>query len=195
MKILEDKKLVRKTSETEIEITFNLYGSGKSRIETEYKFFNHMIEELAFYALFDLEMNAKGDLAHHVIEDTAIVLGRLLWSYLSEIKYPLVRFGYSITPMDDALIIVSIDLSGRSFFNSNLSIKRTMIEDTASEDLLHFLRTFSENGRFNLHILQLAGKDDHHIFEATFKGLGQAFRIAKNRDNGRESVTSTKGSL
>jgi len=192
---LEDKKLVRKTSETEIEITFNLYGSGKSRIETEYKFFNHMIEELAFYALFDLEMNAKGDLAHHVIEDTAIVLGRLLWSYLSEIKYPLVRFGYSITPMDDALIIVSIDLSGRSFFNSNLSIKRTMIEDTASEDLLHFLRTFSENGRFNLHILQLAGKDDHHIFEATFKGLGQAFRIAKNRDNGRESVTSTKGSL
>ena len=195
MKILEDKRLVRKTSETEIEITFNLYGSGKSRIETEYKFFNHMIEELAFYALFDLEMNAKGDLAHHVIEDTAIVLGRLLWSYLSEIKYPLVRFGYSITPMDDALIIVSIDLSGRSFFNSNLSIKRTMIEDTASEDLLHFLRTFSENGRFNLHILQLAGKDDHHIFEATFKGLGQAFRIAKNRDNGRESVTSTKGSL
>ncbi|MCD6563981.1 MAG: imidazoleglycerol-phosphate dehydratase [Thermoproteales archaeon] len=192
---MEDKKLVRKTSETEIEITFNLYGSGKSRIETEYKFFNHMIEELAFYALFDLEIKAKGDLAHHVIEDTAIVLGRLLRSYLSEIRYPLVRFGYSITPADDALIIVSIDLSGRSFFNSNLSIKRTMIEDTASEDLLHFLRTFSENGRFNLHILQLAGKDDHHIFEATFKGLGQAFRIAKNRDNGRESVTSTKGSL
>ena len=195
MKILGDKKLVRKTSETEIKITFNLYGSGKSRIETEYKFFNHLIEELAFYALFDLEIKAKGDLAHHVIEDTAIVLGRLLRSYLSEIRYPLVRFGYSITPMDDALIIVSIDLSGRSFFNSNLSIKRTMIEDTASEDLLHFLRTFSENGRFNLHILQLAGKDDHHIFEAAFKGLGQAFRIAKNRDDGRESVTSTKGSL
>lgn len=184
----------RKTRETDITIKFKLYGKGEYHIDTPYKFFNHLLSELTYYALFDLNVKASGDLAHHVIEDVGICLGDALRRSFDELKN-IKRFGFSVTPMDDALVIVSVDLAKRPFFSYKLELSRDIIEDTSVEDIIHFLKSFTDHGIFNLHVIQMSGSNNHHVLEATFKGLGQALRMAVSIDEKRTGVTSTKGSL
>ncbi len=170
-------KTIRKTKETEIHVFINIDGSGNFKINLEQKFLKHMLETFSFYSCFDIEIEAKGDLKHHIVEDIAIVLGNAFNNALGD-KSGINRFGYSIIPMDDSLVLTSVDISGRGYFNTNYEIRNVMIEDISDELLIHFLRTFALNSRINLHVICLNYSDLHHLFEAIFKSLAISLKEA-----------------
>ncbi len=185
----------RRTKESSVNVELNLDGSGICEAKTPFSFLNHMLSQLAFYSLIDIRVAASGDLSHHVIEDAGIALGEALRKTLKE-KGNIVRYGYAIIPMDDALVLVSLDLGGRVYSRIMLNFSREIIEDTPTEDLIHFLKSFADSARMNLHVYQLAGENDHHIAEAVFKALGFSLRTAIKVDERRKGdVTSTKGVL
>jgi len=184
----------RETRETSVSVELNLDGTGSCEANTPFSFFNHMLSQLAFHGLMDLRVTASGDLSHHVIEDTGIALGEALKRSL-EGEGNIARYGYAIIPMDDALVLVSLDLGGRAYPSIVLGFRREVIDDTPTEDLVHFLRSFAVSARMNLHAYRLMGENDHHVAEAVFKALGLSLRAATRVDERRKGVASTKGVL
>jgi imidazoleglycerol-phosphate dehydratase len=170
----------RETQETRVKVEVNIDGEGSHEIDTGIHFLNHLLSSLAFHGLMDLKVQATGDLKvddHHLTEDVAITLGQALSSAMGE-KPGVKRFGSAVIPMDDALIMASIDLSGRVHFESNLEFRRAKIGDLMAEMVNHFFKSFAEAGRFNLHIVTLRGFNDHHKAEGAFKAVGLALAQA-----------------
>jgi imidazoleglycerol-phosphate dehydratase len=188
-------KVHRKTKETDVSLQLNLDGVGKYEIDTGVGFLDHMLAHLSKHGKIDLTLRAKGDLqvdAHHTVEDIAICLGEALVKALGD-KKGIARYGYSSVPMEETIANVSIDLSGRSNCVYNVEYRTDKIGDFDVECLEEMLRSFSNNGKFNLHINVPYGTNSHHIAEAIFKGLGQALADAVKIVG--TDVPSTKGIL
>ncbi len=188
----------RTTSETAIRLGLVVDGSGKSTLSTGIAFFDHMLTLFARHGLFDLDLEAKGDLEvdfHHTVEDTGITLGQALTKALAN-KAGIRRYGFSYVPMDEALVRVVLDLSGRPFLAYNAPADVEPIGGTFSFQLVEeFLRALSVHGGMNLHVDILAGRDAHHMAEGVFKALARALDQATQLDPRVEGVPSTKGSL
>jgi len=188
--------VARKTKETEVNVTLQLDGSGVHWVTTGMPFFDHMMQIFSLHSGFDMELTARGDLAvdgHHTIEDAGISLGKAIERALGD-RTGIRRFGHAIVPMDDALVLVAVDLSGRGYFSYEVDLPAARLGDFDTELIEEFLRALAINGGFNLHVKQLAGRNTHHIIEATFKALACALREAAAR-TGSEEVPSTKGLL
>ena len=185
----------RQTKETDVTVGLNLDGIGKYEIDSGIGFLDHMLTHLSKHSRFDIVVKAKGDLnvdAHHTVEDIAICLGECLLKALGD-KRGIARYGHAAVPMEDALANVSIDLSGRASCVYNVEYRTDKIGDFDVECIEEMLRSFSNNGRFNLHVNVPYGTNSHHIAEAIFKGLGKALGEAV-AVIGRD-VPSTKGIL
>lgn len=187
----------RRTNETQIDVTLNLDGSGQASIYTGVGFFDHMLHHVAVHGLFDLAVQANGDLhidAHHTVEDVAICLGRALDQALGD-RQGIARMGAAYVPMDEALARVVVDLSGRPYAVIHAAFCAPMIGQMPTSLVEHAFETIAVHARMNLHAEALYGRDDHHIAEALFKALGRALRSAVERDPRRADVASTKGTL
>lgn len=187
----------RKTGETDITVKFNLDGSGKTDIDTGIGFFDHMLNSFARHGLFDLEVKAKGDLyvdCHHTIEDVGIVLGKAIKKAVGD-KKAIKRYGSVILPMDDALIICAIDLSGRPYFNYDVTLTTDRVGTFDTEMVREFFYAISYAAEMNLHIKMLSGINNHHIIEGIFKAFAKSLDEATITDNRITDVLSTKGSL
>lgn len=187
----------RCTRETEIMIQLELDGTGKYDIDTGIGFFDHMLEGFARHGFFDLTVKVKGDThvdAHHTVEDTGIVLGQTFLKALGT-KEGIRRFGYFILPMDDALILASLDISGRTYFEFDAELPADKLGTMETETVREFFMGFASGAGMNLHIRQLSGTNTHHIVEAMFKAVAKAMDMAVEIDDRIEGVLSTKGTL
>jgi imidazoleglycerol-phosphate dehydratase len=188
----------RKTSETEIRLRLNLDGSGQHKIDTGVGFFDHMLGHVAVHGLFDLELEAKGDLhidSHHTVEDCALVLGQAFDQALGDRK-GIARMGSAYVPMDEALAFVAVDLSGRPYAVVQADWHTSSVGGVPTSLFPHVLESFAASGRCNLHARVLYGRDDHHQAEALFKALGRALDEATKVDARRGGlIPSTKGTL
>ncbi len=186
----------RKTNETQIKISLNIDGKGKSNIQTPIKFLSHMLEIFTKNALFDLEIKANGDIdvdQHHIIEDIGITLGQSLKQALSN-KKGINRAGYFVYPMDEALSIVALDISGRPNLKFEADFNRRICGDLDSDLTEDFFKGFVDNSKTTLHILMKYGRNDHHKIESIFKAFGKAIRMACSRDpRSIKEIPSTKG--
>jgi len=200
MKKMRKAKIIRKTRETEISISLNLDGTGKAKINTPFPFLNHMLELVARHGLMDLTVYAKGDIevdAHHTIEDMGIVFGQAIARSLGK-KAGIVRYGHAILPMDEALTMVSLDISGRPYLDyaSARKLRGKKIKDFDTSLVEHFFRGVSNHAGITLHIEDYQrGKDAHHILEAEFKAFARALRDAVRIDPRERGVPSTKGKI
>jgi imidazoleglycerol-phosphate dehydratase/histidinol-phosphatase len=188
-------QISRATTETRIELSVALYGTGKTSITTGLGFFDHMLALLATHAGFDLKLTAEGDLhvdEHHLIEDVGIVLGEALRSALGS-KAGLARYGF-LLPMDEALAQIALDLSGRSELVWSAHFRRERLGNVATEMFKHFFRSLCDACKCTLHVT-VQGENEHHKAEAIFKGVGRALRTALLRDARVRTVPSTKGVL
>ena len=189
--------VVRKTGETDIQITLNLDGSGKAGIDTGIGFFDHMLNSFARHGLFDLKVSVQGDLevdSHHTIEDTGIVLGQVIKEAVA-FKKGIRRFGNCILPMDETLMLCALDLSGRPYLQENLELTVPKVGDFDTEMDHEFFYAVSYAAEMNLHLKMLDGKNNHHIIEAAFKAFAKALDMAVSYDERITDVLSTKGSL
>jgi imidazoleglycerol-phosphate dehydratase len=189
--------IIRQTNETNIKLTLNLDGSGQATIATGVGFFDHMLHHVAVHGLFDLTVEATGDLhidTHHTIEDVAIALGQALDQALGD-RSGIVRMGSAIVPMDDALAQVIVDLSGRPYAVINTRFDSPFMGEMPTLLVRHVLESIAMSARINLHAKVLDGWDDHHKAEALFKALGRALDAATQLDPRRSGVPSTKGTL
>ncbi len=187
----------RKTNETEIRISIDLDGSGKRRIDTGVKFFDHMLDGFARHGLFDLEVSCRGDLevdCHHTIEDTGIVLGQAVAEALGD-KNGITRYGHCLLPMDEALILCAVDLGGRPYLIFDADFRGSSCGDMDTQMVREFFYAFSYSARMNLHIKEIYGSNDHHVTEAMFKALGRSLRAACEKDPRVSGIPSTKGLL
>ncbi len=187
----------RNTKETKISLTLNLDGSGQAEIHTGIGFFDHMLDGFARHGLFDLTVRADGDLhvdTHHTVEDTGIVLGRAIREAVGD-KKGIVRFGTKILPMDDALMLCSLDLSGRPYLSYDLDLNREKVGELETETVREFFYAVSYAAEMNLHLKQISGSNDHHIIEAAFKAFAKALDEATQTDPRITGVLSTKGIL
>lgn len=185
----------RTTHETDISLTLNLDGSGKSNIDTGIAFFDHMLDQLARHGAMDLDIKVKGDLEvdeHHTIEDTAIVLGEAFATALGT-KLGIERYGFCL-PMDDCLAQVAIDFGGRNWLVWDTEFKREMIGQMPTEMFMHFFKSFTDGAKANLNI-KATGTNEHHKIEAIFKAFAKAIKVAVKRDPDKMILPSTKGSL
>jgi imidazoleglycerol-phosphate dehydratase len=189
-------EIKRNTSETQISVRLDLDGQGKVKAETGIGFFDHMLDLFGRHGGFDLDLQVKGDLwidAHHTVEDTAICLGRGLKEALGD-KRGINRYGHIILPMDEALVLVALDLGGRGFLSLEGEFPLLRVGDMDTELVEEFLRAFAMNGEINLHVRIMAGRNTHHMIEAVFKGLARALKMAVALGNGND-IPSTKGVL
>lgn len=187
----------RATAETRIELKLDLDSSEPGRIATGVGFLDHMLTLLSRHGGFHLAVACDGDLEvdqHHTVEDAGICLGLAFKEALGE-KRGIVRYGWAAVPMDEALILVSLDLSGRAYLACDLDLQRRRIGDFDAELVPEFFRAFADNARLNLHVRQLAGENGHHIAEGAFKGLGRALAAAIRISDPGGEVPSTKGVL
>ena len=187
----------RNTKETQIHIELNIDGTGQYNIDTGVGFFNHMLEGFARHGLFDLTVKVKGDTqvdAHHTVEDTGIVLGKAFLSALGD-KAGIARFGYFILPMDDALVLASLDFSGRMYFDFEADLKAERLGSMETEVVREFFMGLAGGVGMNLHIRQMAGENTHHVVEAMFKAVAKAMDMASKVDERIQGVLSTKGVL
>jgi imidazoleglycerol-phosphate dehydratase/histidinol-phosphatase len=185
----------RKTNETEIAITLNLDGTGKSNIQTGLAFFDHMLDQLSRHGQMDLDIQVKGDLQvdeHHTIEDTAIALGEVFSKALGD-KLGIERYGFCL-PMDDCLAQVAIDFGGRSWLMWQAPFKREKIGDMPTEMFFHFFKSFADGAKANLNI-KVEGFNEHHKIEAIFKAFAKAIKAAVKRDSEKMILPTTKGML
>jgi len=194
---MKDRKATvrRETKETTVEVELNLDGEGRYEIDTGIGFLDHMLTHASKHSKIDMRVEAKGDLqvdAHHTVEDVGICLGEALVKALGD-KKGIARYGHSSVPMEESMANVSVDLSGRANFVYNAEYRTEKIGDFDVECVEEMLRSFSNNGRLNLHVNVAYGTNSHHIAEAIFKGLGQALGSAV-RIIGSD-VPSTKGVL
>lgn len=193
--VARESKIERKTKETSVEVRLQLDGSGTSQISTGIHFLDHMLEQLARHGWFDLEVKARGDLEvdfHHTVEDVGICLGRAIKKALGD-GAGIRRFAHAQVPMDESLVGVSLDLSGRPYLAFSLP---KGIEGSVSFPvglLEEFFRALSIHGGMTLHINGLRGKDPHHLMEATFKAFGRALAEAVSLEPRSRGVPSTKG--
>ena len=190
-------KIERITSETKIKLEFNLDGSGKADVKTGIGFLDHMLDLWAFHGLFNLKLTCKGDLeidAHHTTEDIALALGSALDEAVGE-KKGIVRYGYSYLPMDEALLRVALDLSGRPEFVFSGEFAQSSIGHLDTQMIRHFFKSLAMSSRMTLHMSILYGINDPHKCEGLFKALGRALRQAVEIDPRRPGVASTKGIL
>lgn len=190
-------ELARKTAETDITLAINIDGGGEVQISTGIGFFDHMLELFAKHGLFDLKLAAVGDLdvdCHHTIEDAGIVLGQAIKIALGD-KTGIKRYGTAFVPMDEALVMASLDISGRPYLAYDVALNNDRIGNYDSEMTEEFLRALAVNAGLTLHVKMLAGKNAHHIVEAIFKALGRALDEATCRDERIVGVMSTKGIL
>lgn len=198
MKELTRKACIeRKTNETDIRLNINIDGEGNSSISTGIGFFDHMLNLFAKHGFFDIEVQAKGDLyvdSHHTIEDVGIVLGQAIKDALGP-KTMIKRYGISYVPMDEALIMVVIDLSGRPFLVFDAEFCSEKIGDFDTQMVEEFFRAIAFNSGMTLHVQVLYGKNDHHKVEGIFKAFGRALDEACSLDNRIQGVMSTKGVL
>lgn len=185
-------RVERQTEETDIVVEVELDGSGNSKVDTPISFLNHMLASLSKHSLIDINVDASGDLNHHIVEDTAICIGRAIRKALGDFK-GIRRFGYALAPMDCSLALVALDISNRPYAVIELRTERDDIEDMASEDIHHFFESLSASFKINLHVRVEYGKNDHHKVEAAFKALALALREVVSIDPRREDVPSTKG--
>ena len=187
----------RNTKETQIHIELNIDGTGQYNIDTGVGFFDHMLEGFARHGLFDLTVKVKGDTqvdAHHTVEDTGIVLGKAFLSALGD-KAGIARFGYFILPMDDALVLASLDFSGRMYFDFEADLKAERLGTMETEVVREFYMGLAGGVGMNLHIRQMAGENTHHVVEAMFKAVAKAMDMASKVDERIQGVLSTKGVL
>ena len=187
----------RITNETSINLVLNLDGNGIGAINTNIPFFDHMLEQLIFHSSVDLELNAQGDVEidyHHTVEDCGICLGKAFMEALGD-KKGINRYGFFLLPMDDALIRVALDFSGRSFLSWKVSFPTNRVGDFDLELVREFFNAFSTNSGATLHVEKLDGFNSHHISEAIFKTMGKSIKMAITKNKGMEIIPSTKGSL
>ena len=190
-------QIKRKTAETDIELDLNLDGSGQSQIDTGVGFFDHMLTLLAKHGALDLRVKAIGDLEvdqHHTVEDVGICLGQALRQALGD-KAGIRRYGHFTLPMDETLVTVALDLSGRYALAFNAPLPAPKIGAFDSELLEEFWTAFAGNGLCNLHVLLHYGRNSHHIAEAVFKATARALRMGVEHDPRMPGVPSTKGTL
>jgi imidazoleglycerol phosphate dehydratase HisB len=188
--------VTRKTSETEIDLTLDLDGTGVSHVTTGLGFLDHMLASLAKHGRLDLDLRCKGDLHvddHHTAEDCALALGAALDEALGP-RLGIVRFGSAYAPLDEALARAVVDLSGRPWPEVHLALQRDRVGDLACENAVHFFRSLAMSGKMALHVDVLRGDNDHHRIEAAFKACALALRAAVALD-GTAQVPSTKGTL
>ncbi len=188
----------RKTGETDISLSLNLDGSGKGEINTGCGFLDHMLSLFKKHGSFDLTVNAKGDTYvdyHHTVEDIGISLGQAFKSALGD-KAGIVRYGDTTLPMDEALILTAVDISGRGFFVQDINITSNKVGDFDTELVNEFLIAFSYNAGITLHVRQFSGSNAHHIIEGIFKSLARTLKkaVAIDPTLGGE-IPSTKGVL
>ena len=187
----------RITNETSINLVLNLDGNGIGAINTNIPFFDHMLEQLIFHSSVDLELKAQGDVEidyHHTVEDCGICLGKAFMEALGD-KKGINRYGFFLLPMDDALIRVALDFSGRSFLSWKVSFPTNRVGNFDLELVREFFNAFSTNSGATLHVEKLDGFNSHHISEAIFKTMGKSIKMAITKNKGMEIIPSTKGSL
>lgn len=187
----------RKTKETDINMEFNVDGSGISQIESGIGFFDHMLNSFTKHGFFDMKLVIKGDLyvdSHHTIEDTGIVLGQAIKKALGD-KTGIKRYGSFLLPMDDALVLCAIDLSGRPYLSYDLPLTVDKIGYMDTEMIKEFFYAVTYSAGMNLHIKMISGSNNHHIAEAAFKAFAKALDEACSVDDRIEGVLSTKGSI
>ena len=188
---------VRNTSETQIEVSINLDGTGKSEVNTGIGFFDHMLISFAKHGLFDLTVKVTGDLyvdCHHTIEDTGIALGIAIRKALGD-KKSIRRYGHTILPMDESLVLCALDLSGRPYLVENMEFSVPNVGEFDTEMVHEFFYAVSYSAGMNLHLKMLDGSNNHHIIEAAFKSFAKALDKAVMYDERISDVLSTKGSL
>ena len=187
----------RKTSETDVSVTLNLDGTGQGNVRTGVRFLDHMLTLLAKHGVFDLDISCKGDLgvdAHHSVEDIGICLGAALYKALGD-KSGLVRFAHAYFPMDETLVRVVMDLSGRPFLVYNVKVDRERVGELDADLIEEFWKAVVTHARVNIHVELLYGRNAHHIFEAVFKAAARALNLATRIDPRIQGVPSTKGVL
>jgi imidazoleglycerol-phosphate dehydratase len=192
-------EIKRQTNETDIFLRLNLDGKGEYRINSGIGFMDHCLSQWAKHGAFDLELKAKGDLkvdAHHTVEDIGICLGQAIKEAGGAADKDLVyrRFGQALIPMDEALAMVAVDLSGRSYLAYEADVY-PRVGDFDTELVEEFLRALTDKGEFTLHVRLLSGHNTHHCLEAIFKALGRAMREALSLEEQIQGVPSTKGIL
>jgi len=190
-------RVTRATKETDITVALAVDGTGKATIDTGVPFLDHMLDSFARHGFFDLTVQARGDVAvdqHHTVEDVGLALGQALREALGD-KAGIRRFGEAACPLDEALVRVTVDLSGRPFFVYEVTIRRARV-GTFDTELIHdFLLALTNQLGMNLHVDMVRGRNAHHIIEATFKALARAMDWATQLDPRVEGILSTKGSL
>lgn len=187
-----ESKIQRKTSETSIIIELDLDGTGQYQVETGIQFFNHMLESFTRHSLFDLKVEAHGDIEiddHHTVEDVGIALGEALQEALGN-KKGIRRMAHALVPMDESLAMVAVDLSGRSYTVLDLNFHQDKVGDLSTENVGHFLESLAQTGKINLHA-RCEGENDHHQVEAIFKAMARALHDATRVVH--DQMPSTKG--
>ncbi|WP_313524548.1 imidazoleglycerol-phosphate dehydratase HisB [Anaerotignum sp.] len=191
-------EIKRKTAETEIQLSLSLYGSGKSQIATGCGFMDHMLTLFAKHGRFDLNVNCKGDTYvddHHSVEDIGICLGMAFAEALGN-GAGITRYGHIILPMDEALILSAVDISGRGYLDFDLQIPTEKVGTFDTELVEEFFIAFTRKSNITLHIKQMAGKNAHHIIEGAFKAVARSLNMALSiQDAYRDEIPSTKGVL
>ena len=192
-----EAKVERNTKETKIQVYLNLDGNGAAELHTGIGFFDHMLDGFARHGLFDLKVLVDGDLevdCHHTIEDTGIVLGQAIREAVGD-KKGIARYGSVILPMDDALILCSVDLCGRPYLGYDLRLDREKVGEMETETVREFFYAVSYGAEMNLHFKQLDGINSHHIIEGAFKAFAKALDQATRYDQRIPGILSTKGVL
>ena len=190
-------EIERNTKETKIKIALELDGTGKAELHSGIGFFDHMLDGFARHGLFDLTVDVDGDLdvdCHHTVEDTGIVLGNAIREAVGD-KKGIRRYGSCILPMDEALVLCAVDLSGRPYYVSDASFSAPMIGDLDTETISEFFYAVSYSAAINLHFKVFSGSNSHHICEAMFKAFAKSLDAAVAVDPRITDVLSTKGSL
>ena len=184
----------RKTNETEISLNINLDGNGKYNIKTPCRFFNHMLEQLSAHSGIDIDLdaNALDNNFHHLIEDCAITLGQAILEALKD-KKGIKRYSNIVLPMDEALILCALDISGRAYFKMNIELKDNITDDFETILFHHFFNSLANNSGICLHLKMFDGYDTHHIIEASFKAFARCLRESIKIEG--SEIPSTKGLL
>lgn len=187
----------RKTRETEIRLRLDLDGAGRAQVRTGIGFLDHMLELLTAHAGMDLDLSARGDLcvdAHHTVEDVGICLGEGIRKALGR-KEGIARYGSCVLPMDEALVSVALDISGRPHLSYQVKVGRRKIDSFDTELVEEFFQALVNHAGLTLHVDLVRGRNAHHIVEAVFKGVARALKAAAARPGGANGVPSTKGTL
>ncbi len=189
-------KIKRTTKETDVTVSVNLDGQGKTSVTTGIRFLDHLITAFGKHSMIDLQVKAKSvdKIEHHLIEDTAITIGSAIDKALGN-RSGIVRFSHAAVPMDESLAEASIDLVKRPYSKISLSLKRSKIEDMSKEDIEHFVQSLLQNLNSCIHLTVKYGENDHHKIEAAIKSLAVAFRIASSKDKKQKGIPSTKGAM